>query len=155
MKKIMILAALACTFTCAAAYADISIKNQWVRATVPQQPATGAFMQITSTTDVRLVAANSPVASRLEIHEMKMDGDIMKMRELDGLNIPAGQSIDLIPGSYHIMFMGLKKQVKEGEEVPIQLVFEHKDLRKETIDINAVVKPLNASAGKPKVNHGN
>lgn len=146
MKKIVLASAL--FFLSTVVHAEITVDAPWVRATVPQQKFTGAFMHISSTSDVKLVSAQSPVADHLEIHEMKMDGDVMKMRQIEGVNIQAGQSIDLNPGGYHIMFMGLKQQMKEGDLVPISLVFESKGHASETVRIKAIVKPLNATAGK-------
>ena len=100
--------------------AAIDVKNPWVRATVAQQKATGAFMQLTAKADTRLVAAQSPVAGVVEIHEMAMDHNVMKMRALPaGLALPAGQTVELKPGGYHVMLLDLKGQVKEGDTVPL------------------------------------
>ena len=139
------------------AHAEINIKDSWVRATVPQQRATGAFMQITSTTNVRLIEAQSSIARSVEIHEMKMDNNVMKMREISGVDIAAGKTLELKPGSYHIMFMDLKQQVKEGDAIPLKLVFEAADKQRETIDITAYGRPLTtpaASTGTAPDAHG-
>src|SRR5690606_21102671 len=89
--------------------AAIDVGNPWVRATVAQQKATGAFMQLTARADTRLVAAQSPVAGVVEIHEMVMDRDVMKMRAMPaGLALPAGQTVELKPGGYHVMLLDLK-----------------------------------------------
>ena len=130
-----------------AAQAQVTVGQPWVRATVPQQKATGAFMQLTAAQDVRLVAAQSPVAGTVEIHEMAMDGQVMKMRELKGgLPLPAGKTVELKPGGYHIMLMDLKAQVKEGETVPLTLVVEGKDGQRQNLDVKAPARPLNAAA---------
>ena len=130
-----------------AAQAQVTVGQPWVRATVPQQKATGAFMQLTAAQDVRLVAAQSPVAGTVEIHEMAMDGQVMKMRELKGgLPLPAGKAVELKPGGYHIMLMDLKAQVKEGETVPLTLVVEGKDGQRQNLDVKAPARPLNAAA---------
>ncbi|WP_163837265.1 copper chaperone PCu(A)C, partial [Providencia stuartii] len=81
----------------------------WVRATVAPQKATGAFMQLTASKAVKVVAASSPVAAMVEIHEMKMEDGVMKMRAVDALALPAGQPVALKPGSYHVMLMGLQR----------------------------------------------
>ncbi len=130
-----------------AAHAQVSVKDAWVRATVPQQKATGAFMQLTAAQDARLVSAKSPVAGIVEIHEMAMVDNIMKMRALPaGLELPAGKAVDLKPGGYHVMLMDLKGQVKEGDIVPVTLVVEGKDGKKETLEIKATARPLNSAA---------
>ncbi len=106
---------------------SIEIKSPFVRATLPNQPAGGGFMTLTNigSEEDRLIAGASEISERVEIHEMKMDGDVMKMRELaDGLPVPAGETVELKPGGYHIMFMGLKGPFVEGETVEVQLTFE-------------------------------
>lgn len=138
------------------AHAQVTVKDPWVRGTVSQQKATGAFMQITSTQDARLVEARSPVAGVVEVHEMTMEKDVMKMRAVSGLDLPAGKAVELKPGGYHVMLMDLKQQMKEGDTVSMTLVVEGKDKKRSTIEVNAPVKPLaNASkpAAEPKHSH--
>lgn len=124
------------------AQSNIDIKEPWVRATVAQQKATGAFMQLTAKADSKLVEAKSPVAGVVEIHEMAMDNNVMKMRQISGVDLPAGKTVDLKPGGYHVMLMDLKGQVKAGDVVPVTLVFEGKDGKREAVDIKAPAKPL-------------
>lgn len=140
------LAALA--LTCAAsAYAQVTVKDAWVRATVPQQKATGAFMQLTAAKEARLVSASSPVAGVVEVHEMAMVDNVMKMRALpNGLELPAGKTVDLKPGGYHVMLMDLKAEVKEGGVVPVTLVVQGKDGKKDSIEVKATVRAVNATA---------
>jgi copper(I)-binding protein len=107
------LLAAACVMTTASA--EVVVSQPWVRATVPQQMATGAFMQLKSSQDSRLVAVATSAADRAEIHEMKMENQVMRMREIDGLPLPQGQEVALKPGGMHIMLMGLKKPLTEGE----------------------------------------
>jgi periplasmic copper chaperone A len=126
------------------AHAQVTVKDPWVRATVSQQKATGAFMQITSAQDARLVEAKSPVAGVVEVHEMTMEKDVMKMRAIKGLDLPAGKSVELKPGGYHVMLMDLKQQMKEGDVVPVTLVVEGKDKKRSTIEVKAPVRPLAA-----------
>jgi copper(I)-binding protein len=125
-----------------AAQAQTSVKDAWVRGTVAQQKATGMFAQITSSTGGKLVSASSPVAGVVEIHEMAMDGNIMKMRAVTGIELPAGKPVDLKPGGYHVMLMELKKELKPGETVPVTLVVEGADKKRESIEVKATVKPL-------------
>ena len=100
--------------TCGTLYAQtVEVKDAWVRASVPSQKATGAFMKITSKEDAKLVAASSPVAGVVEVHEMKMEGDIMRMRAVaGGLDLPAGKTVELKSGGYHVMLMDLKTALK-------------------------------------------
>lgn len=134
-------------FIASAAQAQIVVGEPWVRATVPQQSGTGAFMQLTSQTDTKLVEAATPVAKHVEVHEMAMDNHVMKMRELpDGLALPAGQMVELKPGGYHIMFFELKQQLKEGDQVPLTLTFEGADGQRTSLDIQAPVRPLASGA---------
>lgn len=103
---------------------SVEIKDAWVRATVPGQKATGAYMTLSAEKGATLKALSSPVAGVAEVHEMRMDGNVMKMSALkDGLNLPAGQKVELKPGSYHLMLMDLKGPVLKDTQIPITLVF--------------------------------
>ena len=124
-------------FVSLAASAEIIIKDAWVRTTVAEQKVTGAFMQITSDKAVKLVAANSPAAETTEVHEMTMQGDVMKMRQLNELVIDAGKSVELKPGSYHIMLMNLKKPVQVGSTVNLNLEFLDTDGKKQIVKVKA------------------
>jgi copper(I)-binding protein len=124
-----------------------------VRGTVAQQQATGAFMQLTSAQGGRLVSAPSPVAGVVEIHEMAMDGNVMKMRAVPGLDLPAGKAVELKPGGYHVMLMDLKQQLKDGETVPVTLVVEGKDGKRETLEVKAPVKALTTQQAPDKHKH--
>jgi copper(I)-binding protein len=106
---------------------DINISMPFTRATLPNAPVGGGFLTIENTgaEPDRLISATSAVAAETQIHEMAMDGDVMKMRQLvDGLEIPAGETVVLAPGGYHIMFMGLKQAFVEGETIAVTLTFE-------------------------------
>jgi periplasmic copper chaperone A len=136
---------LALTLGAAAAPAQTTVKEAWVRGTVAQQKATGAFMQITSAQGGKLVSVQTPVAGIAEIHEMKMSGDVMKMNAVPSLDLPAGQAVELKPGGYHLMFMDLKRQIKAGDSVPLTLVIEGKDGKRETLEVKLPVKALGAA----------
>jgi len=144
MKRIVIAISL---FLVGAAHAQVQVKDPWIRATVPHQSAAGAFMQLSSPTGARLVSVSSPVAGLVEMHEMTMDKDVMKMRAVPGIDIPAGKGVELKPGGYHVMMMNLKAQMKEGDVVPITLVVEGKDKKRQTIEVKAQVKALTTPAG--------
>ena len=126
---------------------QVSIEDPWVRATVAQQRASGAFMKITAPSAMKLVGARSPVASIVEIHEMSMIGDLMKMRAVSAIDLPAGKAVALEPGGYHVMLIDLKQQIKDGEAVPITLVFEGEGGKQLTQEISARAMPLNAKDG--------
>ena len=141
-------AAAAFSLLASAALAQTTVKDAWVRGTVAQQMASGAFFQINSASGGKLVSASSPMAGVVEIHEMSMDGSTMKMRALpNGLDLPAGKTIELKPGGYHVMLMDLKAPLKAGESVELSLVVEDKDGKKETIAVKAPVRALGADAG--------
>ncbi len=92
---------------------------------MPGQKATGAFMKITAKDGVKLVGASSPAAGVSEVHEMKMEGDVMKMRAIPGgLDIAAGKTVELKPGGYHVMLMDLKATLQKDSTVPLTLVFK-------------------------------
>jgi copper(I)-binding protein len=99
----------------------VDVSGAWARATVPGQKGTGAFMNITARDGARLVGVSSPVAGVAEVHEMKMDNDIMKMRAVPVLELPAGQAVQLKPGGYHVMLMDLKQGLPKGSTVPLTL----------------------------------
>ena len=124
----------------AAAHAEVTVQDAWIRATVPQQKVTGAFMKITSTANVHIVAIKSPIADRAEIHEMKMDSDVMTMRAVPTLPLGAGKSVSLAPGGYHIMLFGLHQQVKAGDSVPLTLIIEDSQKRRTSVEIKAIAK---------------
>ena len=109
----------------AQAQIPVSVENPWVRASVPGQKGTAVFMTLRAAQGARLLSVSSPVAAYAEVHEMRMDGDVMQMRPLaDGLELPAGKPVALTPGGYHIMLMDLKSQLKVNTTVPLTLVFK-------------------------------
>ena len=105
--------------------AAVKVEGAWTRATVQGQKGTGAFMNITAAQGTRLVGVSSPVAGVAEVHEMKMDGDVMKMRAIPGLDLPAGKTVQLKPGSYHLMLMDLKRPLLKDSTVPVTLRFKN------------------------------
>ncbi|MBB5272412.1 copper chaperone PCu(A)C [Quisquiliibacterium transsilvanicum] len=146
-SNIRTLALAAALAVSSAAFAQVTVKDPWVRGTVAQQKASGAFMLLQSATAARLVSAASPVAGVVELHEMRMEGDVMRMRALTGLDLPAGSTVELKPGGYHVMLMDLKKPLQEGDMVPLTLTVEDKDGKRSTLVVQAPVKALAAPAG--------
>ena len=94
---------------------------------------------------MKVVQVSTPVAGTAEIHEMSMADNVMRMRPVDALELPAGKTVELNPSGFHVMLMDLKHQVKEGETVPLTLVVEGSDGRKTNVEVKAVVKALDAT----------
>ena len=120
----------------------VTVKDVWARGTVAGQSATGAFMTLTSGENAALVGASSPVAGVVEVHEMSMDNGVMKMRAVPRLELPAGKSVALKPGGYHIMLMDLKRPLNNGEGLPLVLKLEGKDKKISTLEVKAEVRAL-------------
>jgi copper(I)-binding protein len=148
VKRLNAFAGLACAatlFASAAIAQSVTVSAPWVRGTVAGQKATGAFMELTSRSDAKLLSVASPVAGIVEVHEMTMDAGIMRMRAVPRLELPAGTSVKLGPGGYHVMLMDLKRQLKPGDAVPLTLRIERSDGKIETIDVRAEVRDLSAA----------
>ncbi len=112
-------------FAADAAGPQPSVEGAWARASVPGQQATGAFMRITAKEPMQLVGASSPAAGTTEVHEMKMEGDVMRMRPAGAIDLPVGKPFELKPGGYHLMLQDLKQPLKPGSTVPVTLVFRN------------------------------
>jgi periplasmic copper chaperone A len=119
---------------------SLVVNHAWVQSTVAAQSATGAFMDITSRDPAVLISVSSPVAATVEIHEMRMDGDVMKMRELDRLELPAGKTVKLAPGAYHLMLLGLKRPLQPGASVPFTLNIESAGGKRSQLEFKAQVR---------------
>jgi hypothetical protein len=136
------IALLAVAGMAGAAQAQVEVKGAWVRGMVESQKATGAFMSITSQAPARLVAAQSPAAGKVEIHQTTMEGGVARMRPVEAIALPAGKAVELKPGGYHVMLMQVPRPLKEGETVPLTLVVEGKDGKRQNIEVKAPVKSL-------------
>ena len=135
--------------------AQVSVSAPWIRATVPAQKTAGAFMQLKSTRPLRLVAVSTPVAGRAEIHQMEMQGQTMRMHAVEGIDLPANQTINLGAGGYHIMLFDLRRQLKDGEQVPMTFSFVDagdQKARRENVTVQVPVKPI-AYAAPAAVKH--
>ena len=122
---------------------DIEIGNGYSRATLPGAPVGAGFMTITNTgtTDDTLIAAASDIAGDVQLHNMRVENDVMKMYEMEGgIPIPAGQTVTLAPGGLHVMFMQMKGQLVEGEDVKVTLTFA----RAGTVDVVLAVRDVAA-----------
>ena len=122
---------------------SLDIKQPFARATPPGAKAAGVFMTIENKGKEadRLVSASSPAAGIVEIHEMKMDGGMMQMREVKGLDVKAGATVELKPGGYHVMLMDLKAPLKQGESVPVTLKFE----KAGSVEVRAAIEAMGAA----------
>jgi periplasmic copper chaperone A len=141
--------ALALDATVAAAQ-GVKVENAWVRAALPGQQATGAYLEITSETQAALVAAGSPVAKRAELHTMALEGGIMRMRPVARIELPAGETVKLAPGGFHIMLLGLERALKTGEVVPLVLSVQGSGTALTSVTVEAEVRPL---SGAPATHH--
>jgi copper(I)-binding protein len=131
----------------------VTVSQPWVRGTVQGQKASGAFMQLKSAEGATLVGAQSPVAGVVEIHEMRMESNVMRMRAIPKLDLPAGQAVELKPGGYHVMLMDLKQPLKKGDTVPITLKLQGKDGKPQEVEVKAEVRDLAASSGGGAMKH--
>ena len=143
---------IACLAVAAAtsASANVTVSNPWARASVAQQQATGVFMDLQSGRDnAKLLSVTTDAATSAEIHEMRMEDNVMKMRAVPSVSLPSGQTVSLKPGGYHIMLMGLKKPLVAGTNVELTLEVMHADGTKEKVAVSAPVRALAPAAGQP------
>ena len=123
---------------------DLSIRNPWARETAVGQTVGGGFMTIANNgaREDRLLSGTSPAAAEVQLHSMTMDGGVMRMRQVtDGIAIPAHGTVELKPGGYHVMFIGLKHPLRRGDTVPVTLRFQ----RAGTIRMQFAVQPVGSS----------
>ncbi len=133
-------------------FAHTTVSNAWARATVAQQQATGIFLDLKSGHDkAQLVSVSTDIAASAELHEMRMDNNVMKMNAVKSIDLPNGEVVSLKPGAHHIMLMGLKKPLAAGDQVPLTLNVVHEDGFKETLSIQVPVRAL--GAGAPAADH--
>ncbi len=137
--SLVALTTLALTAFSHAQTTNIDVKDAWVRTSVQGQKATGAFMNITAKDDAKLVGASSPVAGLGEVHEMKMEGDVMKMRAIPALDLPAGKTVALKPGGFHVMLMDLKTPLKKDSTIPLTLRFKDAQGKESTLNLQVNV----------------
>lgn len=138
MKRILM--AVALLVAAGGAWAQVSVTSAWARSTVPGQSGTGAFMTLVSKDGAKLVGAASEVAGVVELHEMAMDNNVMRMRAVPALELPAGREVRLAPGGYHVMLLDLKRALKVGETVRIELRLETRDGKRVTQPVEVEVR---------------
>src|SRR5438477_2177667 len=135
IKILAFAAGLAVASAAVAQPTQLEIDNAWARATPGKAENGAAYVTITSPTADRLVSASTPAAKKAELHTMSMQGMVMKMRPIAGLDIPAGQPVALKPGGEHIMLMGLNQPLREGQSFPLTLGFEKASPRTVTVTV--------------------
>jgi copper(I)-binding protein len=141
-----LLTCLVCTSTMSLGHGEVLVKDPWVRATVVQQRATGAFMELTSTDAVRVVEVRSPAAKIVELHQMLIENNVMKMQAVPALELTPGKAVELKPGGYHVMLVDLVKPLAAGDHVMLTFFVEGKDKKRSQVDVNAVVRTM---SGRP------
>jgi copper(I)-binding protein len=124
------------------------VEGAWVRSTVGGQQGTGVFMKLTAPQTTELVGVSSPIARVAELHQMKMEGDIMRMRRVNTLELPAGRPVELKPGGYHLMLMDLKQPVTPGSTVPLTLLFRDASGREGRLELNVAAATQPPPAAK-------
>lgn len=104
---------------------SLAVLHSYARPTAPSQPTGAGYLSVVNTgADDRLVSASAPVAQSVQLHSMRMEGDVMRMREVAAIELPAGQTVELKPGGWHLMFIGLKTSLAAGQSFPVKLKFE-------------------------------
>jgi periplasmic copper chaperone A len=126
------------------ALAQVKVDGAWARPTVPGQQGGGGFVSLTSSAGDRLIGGSTPVAQRFELHTMAMKGDVMEMRQIDAIELPAGKTVELKPGGLHVMFIGLKQPLALGTKVPVMLKFEKAGEVK--VEFEVASRPMPAAA---------
>jgi len=124
------------------AHAQTVVTDAWARATVPAQKTGGVYLTLRSPDAARVVSASSPAAASVELHTMQMNGSTMSMREMPAIILPAGKAVS----DFHIMLLGLKQPLREGETVPLELKVERAGAKPETVKVDVPVKALTYSA---------
>jgi copper(I)-binding protein len=125
----------------APALADsVKVDDAWVRATAPGQKVAGGFMNLTADADMTLVGGSSPLSQTLELHFMRMENGVMEMRRMKEIALPKGKTVRLEPGDLHVMFIGLKHQIKPGRKVPMTLLVKASDGKERKLSVEAEVR---------------
>jgi copper(I)-binding protein len=125
---------------------DIEVTGAWARATLPNQKVAGVFMDIRSGDGAKLVGVQSPAAQSAEVHEMRNEDMVMRMRKVEALELPAGKVVKLAPGGYHVMLFELRQPLAPGDKVKLTLKVDRGGKR-EDVEVLAVVKPSGSSSG--------
>jgi hypothetical protein len=147
MKSLIMVALALLALSTQVVAGEVKISDVWSRATAPGQEVGMVGMIITSNKNAKLIAVSSTASTTSEIHSMSMDNGVMKMRQIENLPLAAKQAAELGPGGNHLMLIGLKKPLKEGNKVALTLTVEFDDKSTETINTSAIVKGMTAGNG--------
>ena len=142
MKQRIGLAVAALFLTAASAAAEVVATDAWVRGTVPGQHTTGAFVTLRSSEPAKLVGVSSPVAKLAELHASEHSGGVMRMHAVDAIALPAGRTVELKPGGFHVMLIALRGPVRAGDRVPLVLEVQDATRRLRRVAVEAEVRPL-------------
>ncbi|MDP2431902.1 MAG: copper chaperone PCu(A)C [Pseudomonadota bacterium] len=137
MRHTLLTLAIGMTLALPALADTVKVDNAWVRATAPGQQVAGGFMELTADTDMTLVGGASPVSKAFELHYMRMENGVMEMRQVKDIALPRGKTVSLEPGGLHVMFIGLKDQIKPGQKVPMALIVRGADGREQKLAVEA------------------
>jgi copper(I)-binding protein len=118
----------------------VTVKDPWARATVPGQKVGGVYMEIVAQENLRLTSVRSPAAETAEVHRMKMEKGMMRMRAVPSLELPAGEPVRLEPGGYHIMLFDLRRSLVAGQKLKLELTFEDTAKRRHRVPVQALVR---------------
>jgi copper(I)-binding protein len=129
----------------ASATEGVRVTGAWARASAPGQKVAGIYLNIVSDTSATLTAAESPLAGAAELHQMRMEAGTMRMRQVEAIELPAGRTVSLKPGDFHVMLFDLKKALVAGERVPITLTVIDAEGAKRRLDVSAKVRNLDGS----------
>ena len=141
---------LALMFAGQAQAQSVTVKDAWIRGTVPGQSVAGAYMELTGNSDARLIGVSTPLTANAEVHHMRMENGVMRMSPVEGIEIPAGKTVKLAPGGYHVMLTNLQKPLNAGDKVPLKLTFELANKKRETVDLSVEVRDIK---GRPAAHH--
>ena len=137
MQRNLAMLLTGCLLATSAMADSVRVENAWVRATAPGQKVAGGFMDLTADADMTLIGGSSPVSREFELHFMQMQNGIMEMRQMQEIKLPKGKTVSLEPGDLHVMFIGLKSQIKPGQKVPLTLVVKGADGKQQKLSVQA------------------
>ena len=137
MQRTLLTLTLAAILASPAVADTVKVENAWVRATAPGQKVAGGFMKLTADAYMVLVGGTSPISTSVELHFMRMENGVMEMRQMKEIALPRAKTVSLAPGGFHVMFIGLKGQVKPGQKVPLTLVVKGGDGKEQRLEVAA------------------
>jgi len=137
MQRSLAMLLTGCLLASSAVADNVRVENAWVRATAPGQKVAGGFMDLTADADMTLIGGSSPVSREFELHFMRMQDGVMEMRQMQEIKLPKGKTVSLEPGDLHVMFIGLKSQIKPGQKVPMTLIVKDADGKQQKLAVQA------------------